>query len=172
MKYKLTTLTTLTFFTLLSSFGVNKSEAITIFGSNFSVSASVIVAGKEYGIKLDPDGIQQASFQISYDTSLFSYNPNNTGLLCDFSNGGNCPLAPSVTGPYTMPIETIIPGGPRVGTELGYNLSVDQTQGLVTLNYDLSANPPTGTGERNFFVLGLTALKPLSEDIFIRTLAN
>jgi hypothetical protein len=136
------------------------AHAITINGSSYSISASVTINGSTWGFSLDPDGFQQTSFQMSYDTSLFAFNPSATGLLCDFSSGGDCPSPSGTIGPVSPTIQSITPGSPRPGTS--YNISVDQALGLVTVNYDLSANPATGAGERNFFVLGLDALVPLS----------
>lgn len=153
--------------TALSAAYSTAAGAITLNGTTFSISASVTIGGSTWGFALDPEGIQHTSFQMSYDTSLFAYNPSATGLLCDFSNGGDCPTASGVVGPYVAPIQSILPGAPRLGTEAGYNITVDEMLGLVTVNYDLSANPPADAGERNFFVLGLDALQPLSRNVVI-----
>jgi hypothetical protein len=158
----------LTLFTV-AFLAVPPAHAITIKGiNNIPVSIGFTI-GDDTGwfyLKVDPDGIQDIAMSILYDTSLFSFVSAGTGFLCDFSNGGDCPATDHVVGQTTVPIGAeIVPGPPRLGTS--FVLAVNEPLGMVSLNYDLSANPAPGGADRNFFVVALAPRIALSQNIFI-----
>ena len=122
-------------------------------------SKTITIAGRTITIVVDPDGIQTIDLILDYDPSLFTFVASESGFLCDFSNGGDCPSVLGQSGTVTMPQQTFTPGPERAGTS--YSLMDSGTS--VHLNYDLSANPaPTGT-DRNLFAFTFQSLYPISD---------
>jgi hypothetical protein len=122
-------------------------------------SKTVTIAGRTITIVVDPDGIQTIDLVLDYDPSLFTFVPGESGFLCDFSNGGDCPSILGQSGTVTMPQQTFTPGAERSGTT--YTLTDSGTS--VHLDYDMSANPaPAGT-DRNLFAFTFQSLYPISD---------
>jgi hypothetical protein len=84
--------------------------------------------------------------------------PTESGFLCDFSAGADCPVLPVQIGTVQLPVGSVSTGGPRSGT--AFTFTVDDVTGTIHLDYDLSANPATGSGNRDFFGLALAPLVP------------
>jgi len=151
-------------FLFLASFNAHAIAVINVFG----VSLLGVTVKAKIGpvtITVDPASVQMIDLDMSYNTSLFSFDASRTGFLCDFSTGGDCPSLPGVIGTFTMPIMDVTPGTERSGTSS--SLAVDPVAGTIHLHYDLTANPPPAGTDRNFFAIGLDPLVPISSDIVI-----
>jgi len=121
-------------------------------------SKTVTIAGRTITIVVDPDGVQSIDLVLDYDPSLLTFLPAESGFLCDFSNGGDCPSILGQSGTVLMPQQTFTPGPERAST----TYTLNDTGTSVELSYDLSANPaPAGT-DRNFFAFTFQTSLPIS----------
>ena len=104
---------------------------------------------------LDPPGdISQIGFEIKFIPAMISIDLADSGFLCDFSAGGDCPaVAPNTVSQGFVPLTV---GAPRTGTSFSLILGAD----TVTLLADLSANPPPSGTDRNFFALAFKTVEP------------
>ena len=108
---------------------------------------------------LDPPGnnVSQIGFTMKYDTNKIKIGPDPSAFFfCDFSDGGVCPPIETQTGVAEL-LEGDFPlQGPRPGTVFTFTNNEDT--GTLTLDYNLTANPADGTGDRNFFGFDLDVL--------------
>ena len=108
---------------------------------------------------LDPPGnnVSQIGFTMKYDTNKIRIDTNPSAFFfCDFSDGGFCPPIETQTGVAEL-LEGDFPlQGPRPGTVFTFTNNEDT--GTLTLDYNLTANPADGTGDRNFFGFALDVL--------------
>lgn len=108
---------------------------------------------------LDPPGnnVSQIGFTMKYDTNKIKIGPDPSAFFfCDFSDGGFCPPIETQTGVAEL-LEGDFPlQGPRPGTVFTFTNNEDT--GTLTLDYNLTANPADGTGDRNFFGFDLDVL--------------
>jgi len=121
-------------------------------------------------LEADPAGdlITQMSLTVRYDTTKFSvYDPtkfvigeSSSGFLCDFSSNGDCPAANPQLGRVAVPAGSAIGGDPRANTS--YSFTNDKVNGILRLEYDMSANPATGSGNRNFFGIAFDSRLPFN----------
>lgn len=101
-----------------------------------------------------PTTAVKIGFEIHYDSSKMTILPALSGFLCDFSNGGSCPLpAPGTSGNNGA---SIMVGGPRSGTTYSFNV----TANTITLDYDMTANPAPLGSDQNFFAIAFTSPYP------------
>ena len=95
-------------------------------------------------------GITQLSAEIAFNTSEFTFNPIESGFLCQFSQNGDCP--PPGGPPGTFPLAQLPDSGFNPGQPLpGSSFSLDEAEGTVFLNYVL-ASPVTVETDTNFFL--------------------
>ncbi|GCA91786.1 hypothetical protein myaer87_17260 [Microcystis aeruginosa 11-30S32] len=94
---------------------------------------------------------------MKYDTNKIKIGPDPSAFFfCDFSDGGFCPPIETQTGVAEL-LEGDFPlQGPRPGTVFTFTNNEDT--GTLTLDYNLTANPADGTGDRNFFGFDLDVL--------------
>jgi len=103
-----------------------------------------------------PTSATQIGFVIHCDASKMTILPNESGFLCDFSDGGSCP--PPAPGQSGHNGASILVGGPRPGTSFSFVVTAD----TITLDHDLSANPVPlgGASDQNFFAIAFTGPYP------------
>ena len=121
-------------------------------------------------LEADPagDSITQISLTIHYDITKFVVyditkivtGESSSGFLCAFSSNGACPAANPQLGTVAVPAGSAMGGDPRTGTS--YSFTDDKLNGILTLQYDMSSNPATGTGNRNFFGIAFDSLVPFN----------
>jgi hypothetical protein len=79
-------------------------------------------------------GVESTSMTLQYDPNLFTFNPAQSGFLCQFSSGGDCPAANGATGAF--PLQYLPPTGFHPGQPLpGSTVQLTYTGSSVTLQY-------------------------------------
>jgi PEP-CTERM motif len=117
------------------------------------------------GKLIDPPtvGLTSLSFSYEYDPTLWTFLPNESGLLCELSLGGGCPSPEAQIGtfPLTELPDTATPGAPLPGASL--SVVNDAAAGIVTISYVLGSpilSDATETSDRNIFLLMFEAAVP------------
>ena len=129
--------------------------AASLFAYNKCVDANRLFC--EF-LLLDPDGenVTGLSFTMLYDPGRIDIDPNLTPFFfADFSDGGVSPPIDIADGTEPLLTREFPLQGPRPGTTFSFT---DNQAGTLQFLYDLSENPATGTGDRNFFGFGLNVL--------------
>jgi hypothetical protein len=126
-------------------------------GKNFWVCSSLAAV-------LDPptDKYTEINTEIKYDPSKWTFRPDKSGFLCQFSINGSCPPANPLIGNFdldSVPDINFIPGQQLPGSI--FSLNNDTTNGIIKLNYKLADPLETGLPQ-NFYSLFFDAVSPLA----------
>lgn len=118
-------------------------------------------------ILFDPSAVRitDVSLSLRYDPSMWIFRPDWSGVLCDFSKNGPCPMDRAAVGTFPVSRFTwnpgdplpVVPGEPRSGATLV--VTDDRTQGVVSFSYSF-ASPLTLSEEQNIFQLGFEPVTP------------
>jgi PEP-CTERM motif len=112
------------------------------------------------------EGVNHVGFTLQYDPSRVKVFPMpDSGFLCDFSENGDCPEPHPQIGTVRIPFGNLHLGDAKPGTSFIFN--IDEITGTVFLDYDLSANPATGEGNRFFFGLAMAPLQTFDGTVTI-----
>jgi hypothetical protein len=156
-------------FQLFSAFGMflslmlgsqNSASAFTPFGKGDADSLAIINACPPkadctlLAVIADPPaaGVVSVGTSLKYDKSRWSFRPDLSGFLCDFSSNGDCPPANAPVGTFllsNLPSLDFKPGNPLPGSNV--SLINDTVNGLVSLNYSFNS-PLLSQVDRNFFM--------------------
>ena len=108
-------------------------------------------------------GITSISMQVAYNASEFTFNPGESGFLCQFSQNGDCPPPGGPAG--TFPLALLPDLGFNPGQPLpGADVSLDEAGGTVFLDYTLPS-PVTAETDTNFFLFSFDFNDPPTIDL-------
>jgi hypothetical protein len=158
---------------IVGIFGVacRPAEAVGIVVDSHQFSIGVWVYTTESGtrIGIDPSAIDNVAFNLTYNTSLLSFDNSLSGFLCSFSQNGNCPVLMEQTGPVQMRTDPLLPGVVRSGGIV--SLINDPVSGSIDFSADFSSNPVPvpDSGDQYFLALSFAASQPLLTSAILHT---
>jgi hypothetical protein len=121
-----------------------------------------ILACTAVQIAADPTGVGVTGLDISlsYDPSVYTFDPGASGPLGIFSSGGGALAAAPGVG--TEPLQVAPATGLEPGAPLG-TVTLTQGPGSIAVEYDLSS-PITLSSDENFFVFTFDLNTPIRID--------
>jgi hypothetical protein len=113
------------------------------------------------GVAADPistEGISSLSMSMKYDPSQFTFRQDLSGPLCVFAIGGDCTPASASVGEFPATFVDI--NNMKAGTALSNStlaFTDDNTNGIVTVSYNLANPITTGGSDVNFMQFAFEA---------------